>query len=137
MDNPEKPATTTINVKAVRESAWAAAKKGAAQQGDGMGTWLSDAIDQRVKRDANQIEMPGKPGANPGPIQGIPSLADLAGLMHSLGTMSQGLAALGATKGAPKGAARQTSRLIEGMVRELFGPALPTSVKGKELTIVG
>lgn len=63
MDNPDSSDRTVINVKGVRKSAWQAAKRGASQLDDSMGTWLSDAIDQRISRDANAVQAPANKDA--------------------------------------------------------------------------
>ena len=68
MANPEDETAadkTTINVKGVRKSSWEAARRGAAQRGDSMGAWLSDAIDRRISREARQIELPSEPARTP------------------------------------------------------------------------
>lgn len=65
MDNPQDDDRTIINVKGVRKPAWEKAKRGSAQTGESMGTWLSGAIEIRAIHDASGIQSPGNPLANP------------------------------------------------------------------------
>lgn len=61
MATPEE-ATTTINVKNVRSTAWERAKLAANRQGETMGEWLSRAIDHLANLESGQREIaPGKP----------------------------------------------------------------------------
>lgn len=54
--------TTIINVKGVRKAAWNAATRAAALAKTPYGPWLSDAIDQRLYREATGGNPEGKAG---------------------------------------------------------------------------
>lgn len=81
MDNPDQIEKTVINVKGVDKPAWEAARRGAAQTGDSMGKWLSEAIYMRGKIDAGAILSPGlasvKNGHESGNPIDLPTIANL------------------------------------------------------------
>lgn len=122
MDNPDEADKTIINVKGVRKSAWEAAKRGATQQGDSMGTWLSDAIDQRAIRDSDQVKPPAKNDGKKGnpaaltPDQLTARIIAAAALQQSAAAMKQ---ACGRTTG--KGALMRVLSSLEQHVIEAEG----------------
>lgn len=93
MDNPDTDDKTIINVKGVRKPAWEAARRGAAQAGDSMGTWLSDAIDRRISHDATAIEGPAN---NRGEVGNPDALTpdQLTARIMALAALQQSMAAM-------------------------------------------
>lgn len=81
MGNPGEVEKTVINVKGVRKSSWEAAKRGSAQTGDSMGTFLSDVIDKHMRQEADAIQPPGLPPVknvnNSGNPVDLPAVTDL------------------------------------------------------------
>lgn len=106
MGNPGEIEKTVINVKGVDKPAWEAAKRGAAQTGDSMGKWLSEAIFLREKIDAGAIQPPGLPAVKNGHNSGNPH--DLTedqrtARIQAVASMMQGLAAIKTATGRASG----------------------------------
>jgi hypothetical protein len=138
MANLKTEELTTINVKFVRKSAWEAAKRAKAHDdGENMGAWLSDAIEQRINREANQIESPADQAANPGRKPGNPPMTpdQMIALMTSLAEMEQSAAAAKAVKLRTPPHLRATRELVQQLLVERgVLPARPQrTISGKSL----
>lgn len=120
---------TTINVKGVRKPAWEAAKREAGQAGDSMGTWLSDAVEQRVSRNRDAVQPPANPAANPSDKSG-----NLAMIEEQITARMMALAALQQSVAAMKAAGARSNPTLTGARASLerMLPAQPP-----RLTIVG
>ena len=98
--------TTIINVKGVRRAAWNAATRAASLGKEPYGHWLSDAIDQRIYREARGANQDGQAGEALSADQltaRIAAVAELAkgiAALKAAGSRAVGLGALSRILGA-------------------------------------
>lgn len=105
MGNPGDIEKTVINVKGVEKPAWEVAKRGAAQTGDSMGKWLSEAVYLREKIDAGAIQTPGLAAVKNGHDSGNPAMTEdqRSARIQAVAAMMQGLAAIKTATGRASG----------------------------------
>ena len=112
--------TTIINVKGVRKASWNAATRAASLGKEPYGPWLSDAIDQRLYREARGQETEA-PAMTPDQITArISALAELAkgiGALKAAGHRAVGIGSL--SQGLAVALAEDMRRL--GLARRGFG----------------
>jgi len=96
--------TTIINVKGVRKAAWNAATRAAALAKTPYGPWLSDAIDQRLYREAT--------GGNPEGKAGLTEDQKTARIL-AVAALAEGMASLKAARARPP--------IVAAMLAELAG----------------
>lgn len=104
MDNPDDD-RIIINVKGVRKSAWNAATRAASLSKEPYGQWLSDAIDLRLRIEAEGVKLPGEAGE--APLTADQTTARLAALAEA----AKGFAALKTAGGRSVGISALSRRL--------------------------
>ncbi len=100
MDNPDDD-RTIINVKGVRKASWNAAARAASLSKDSYGQWLSDAIDLRLRMEAEGVKLPGEdkkalltPDQMTARIAAMAELAKGLAALKSAGSRAIGISAL-------------------------------------------
>ena len=123
MGNPSDE-RTTINVKGMSVSSWERAKKAAGKQDEGMGAWLTRAVEHLANLEDGPREFPPMAPANPAPELGNPTepVAPRAPV-EGLGQLMQGMAALAHATGTPpaKADTRRLYALVDDQVRQARG----------------